>query len=246
MKSLAVLAIIALLFVPAAYAAAFPAWSEWEVSNGNYVVVEGDAMLVNFSNDSLQISATIENLEKGDRISIPFQYNVSENAVIAGFRVLINGEESISRELIYSGEGYINITVPEDTEKMRMTIMFYVVQGSIHLSLYEGRIISPPKGWESGLLISGVGITVVFLVLGILSAVMYGFEFIEKGSEKEEKKEEEPMMSVEKAASISPEDIVAIAAAIQEYLKGRKVRIISVKPSPWKYYGRMMNMRRWK
>ncbi len=39
------------------------------------------------------------------------------------------------------------------------------------------------------------------------------------------------------------EELIAIMAAIQEYMKGKKFRIISVKPSPWKYYGRMMNMR---
>ena len=43
---------------------------------------------------------------------------------------------------------------------------------------------------------------------------------------------------------IPEEEILAITAAIEEYLRGRRIRIISVKPSPWKYYGRMAIMRR--
>ncbi len=45
---------------------------------------------------------------------------------------------------------------------------------------------------------------------------------------------------------MTEEELLAITAAIQEYLKGRKFRIINVKPSPWKYYGRMNVMRRLK
>ena len=40
------------------------------------------------------------------------------------------------------------------------------------------------------------------------------------------------------------EELIAITAAISEYLKGRKFRIIDVRPSPWKYYGRIAIMRR--
>ena len=43
---------------------------------------------------------------------------------------------------------------------------------------------------------------------------------------------------------MSEEELIAVTAAIEEYLKGRKFRIIEVKPSPWKYYGRMRIMRR--
>ncbi len=45
-------------------------------------------------------------------------------------------------------------------------------------------------------------------------------------------------------SELSEEEILAIMAAIREYMRGKKFRIISVKPSPWKYYGRMMGMRR--
>ncbi len=45
-------------------------------------------------------------------------------------------------------------------------------------------------------------------------------------------------------ADVSTEELAAITAALHQYLNGKKFRIISVNPSPWKYYGRIMSMRR--
>ncbi len=45
---------------------------------------------------------------------------------------------------------------------------------------------------------------------------------------------------------MNDDEILAITAAISEYLKGKKFKIINVKPSPWKYYGRIASMRRLK
>ncbi len=237
--------ILILLFVPAVQAAQFSPWNNWTFSNANYVRIEGGNLLVNFSNDSLQMASTVHGMEKGDKISIHLQYTVSELAVIAGFRVIVNGEELENRELISSGSAYINITAPEDMKSVDIVIVLYVVQGTFTATVFPGEIISPPKGLDSGLLISGVGITVVFIVLGLLSAIMYGFGVIERGEEEVEKEEVKEMESM-KQEGIPPEDLVAITAAIQEYMKGKRFRIISVKPSPWKHYGRLVNMRRWK
>ncbi len=45
---------------------------------------------------------------------------------------------------------------------------------------------------------------------------------------------------------VDGEIIAAIAGALSMYLRGKKFKIISVKPSPWKYYGRMQMMRRFR
>jgi len=46
--------------------------------------------------------------------------------------------------------------------------------------------------------------------------------------------------------NVDEEIIAAIAGALSMYLGGKKFKIISVKPSPWKYYGRMQMMRRFR
>ena len=44
--------------------------------------------------------------------------------------------------------------------------------------------------------------------------------------------------------NVDKKTVAIITAAVLRYLGGKKFRIISVEPSPWKYYGRLRMMRR--
>ncbi len=45
---------------------------------------------------------------------------------------------------------------------------------------------------------------------------------------------------------VDGELIAVITATLSHYLGGKKFKMISVKPSPWKYYGRLKMMRRYR
>ncbi len=236
--------VIAILLAPLAMGSGFPEWSRWEFSDMSKIQIDDGVLRIHISNESLEARAVFGGIEKGDRISMRLEYHASKLSVVSGLRVEVDGGEGSRMDLIDSGVRYINITCTRGGD-LGVSLVFYVVQGSLWVNVSSGKIVSPPRGVESGLLISGVGITTVFIVLGLLSGVMYAFGALER-EEREEKEEEVKDVANAHVNGIPPEDLVAIMAAIQEYMKGRKFRIISVKPSPWKYYGRLVSMRRWR
>ncbi len=237
MKIVVLFLFISLL--PIAQGAEFPAWNSWEYSNPNIVKEEGNALKINMKNESLSMS-TVLNLTRGEKFSVFLEYTTGEYVTMAGYRAFLNGEQIGEGKMEKSGGYFINITAPEDSS-YEITIYFFVIQGTLNITLSGVKIIEAPNGWSEGLYISGIGITTVFGVLGLLSIVMYGM----KGIKEEEKEEEvKNMEMIEKGPT--PEEIIAITAAIDAYMHGKKFKIISVKPSPWKYYGRMSMMRRLK
>ncbi len=234
---------IAVLFVfisllPIAQGAEFTAWSSWEYSNTNIIKVEENALKINMKNESLSMSAVL-NLTRGEKFSVFLEYTTGEYVTMAGYRVFLNGEQVGEGEMEKSGGYFINITVSEDSS-YEITLYFFVIQGTLNITLSRGKIVAVPNDWTAGLYLSGIGITTVFGVLGLLSIVMYGM----KGIKEEAKEEVEDMKIAEEGPT--PEEIIAITAAIDSYMHGKKFKIISVKPSPWKYYGRMSIMRRLK
>jgi len=234
---------IAALFVfisllPIAQGAEFPAWNSWHYSNSNIVKEEGNALKINMENESLSMS-TVLNLTRGEKFSVFLNYKLGY-VTMAGYRVFLNGEQIEEKELKGEGLLFINFSAPEDSN-YEITLYFFVIQGTMNLSLSKGKIVAVPNGWNEGLFLSGIGITTVFGVLGLLSVVMYGMKGIK---EKAKEEEVENMEMVEQGPT--PEEIIAITAAIDAYMHGKKFKIISVKPSPWKYYGRMSVMRRLK
>lgn len=243
MRSIATL-IILILVLSSSVAFSQEYNSGWTFSNENYVLESGKNITIKFSNDTFRMSREIHNLAKGDRISLDFEYNVSFMTAFAGYRILINGQEKRSSKLSSEGREEITIPLERDMDVINITLMFFAIQGQIMIIVGDVNVQEPPNGIDSGLLISGIGITVVFTVLGILSLTMYVLGFFEKMQVESEEKQE----ILEEGLNMSPtrEEMVAIMAAIQEYMKGKRFRVISVKPSPWKYYGRIMNMRRWK
>ncbi len=232
---------VSLFFVPLAHAASFPSWSSWHYSTPSLVQISGENMEIKLKNQSLSMNNNL-NMQRGEKLSILLSFNVGKYSTFAGYKVFLNNESVREKQLVGQGNIYLNISAPENSN-YKITLYFYVIQGSLNIHLSNGKIVAVPNSWDEGLLISGIGITTVFGVLGLLSVIMYGMKF----GEKKEKNEEEVNKEVQvKKEENTPDEIIAITAAIEAYMHGKKFKILSVEPSPWKYYGRMNVTRRLK
>ena len=106
--------------------------------------------------------------------------------------------------------------------------------------------------WEfflEGLYITILGVTVVFLVLSILAAAMYGIGYLERVLIERETpvvetkpKEEKVELKVEEKPAIEPKKLAIITAAILAYLaeKNTQLKPLPFKKKPsdaWRLYG---------
>ena len=106
--------------------------------------------------------------------------------------------------------------------------------------------------WEfflEGLYITILGVTVVFLVLSILAAAMYGIGYLERVLIERETpvvetkpKEEKVELKVEEKPAIEPKKLAIITAAILAYLAEKNTQLKPLpfrkKPSDaWRLYG---------
>ncbi len=190
------------------------------------------------------LSGILRNISEDSLITLHIYANVSPYVVSSGIRLLLN--DTVVEEMeLESGEHLVQFHSTESYKEVEMTILVYAYGGNISVGISPITIEEPRGGVDEGLTLSAVGISVVFAVLGILAGVMYLLK--PRGNEVEERKKEKNMEveSMEaKVNEVSPETVAAIAGALSLYLGGKKFRIISVEPSPWKVYGRLKNMRR--
>ncbi len=200
---------------------------------------------------SCNVSALTDSLDKGMRIVINLTADISLESVNAGVKVVLGNDTMIQKPL-ESGEATLEFyTLHDYNSTDKLTIVLYDYGGNMQVSIYDVYVEKPRGGLDEGVMLTIVGISVVFMVLGILAAVMYLLKpriKIKKEKEKpvpKEKKEEKKEQK-KPEEGVDKEVIAAITGALSIYLGGKKFRIISVKPSPWKYYGRLKMMRRWK
>jgi len=259
MKKMLVLAVISLLFLLPSFsvAATPPSWKfTYEADDATFYFSQ-DLMNVYIDNGvaylTTQVFNLTEKLETGMRITINVTADVSPFTVSSGIKIII-GEDVMVDKKLYSGNHtfqFYSLRTYNSTDKF--IIVLYSYGGEMRVTLDALPYIEKPRGGvNEGLFLTGIGISVVFLVLGILAVVMYLLKPSVKKEKKVVKKPEKVVkkgMVVKKEVEereVDEEVVAAITGALSLYLGGKKFRIISVKPSPWKYYGRLKNMRRWR
>ncbi len=256
MKRLLVALILfsSLLALPTIHAA--PASIPWEFNytadNASFATNDG-IVEIYVENGATYLSCNISNLtgslQKGMRVVVNLTLQVSVESVSSGVKIIVGNDTMIHKSLS-SGDFSLEFYALHDYNATdRFTIVLYDYGGKMDASLKSIYIEKPRGGLEEGGILTIVGISVVFMVLSILAAVMYMLKpRIKKKEEKPpvkaEKKEEKEKK--QKEEEVDKEVIAAITGALSIYLGGKKFKIISVKPSPWKYYGRLKMMRRWK
>jgi Na+-transporting methylmalonyl-CoA/oxaloacetate decarboxylase gamma subunit len=259
MRRILVMTVISLLLLFAVSnvnSASTPSWHfTYEAENANFTTSQ-DIMRVRVVNGiaylTTDISNLTEKLETGMRITVNITVEVSPLVVNSGIKIII-GEDVMIDKKLYSGNytlQFYSLHTYNSTDKF--IIVLYSYGGEMDIAMETHPYIEKPRGGvNEGLFLTGVGISVVFLVLGILAVVMYLLKPSEKMKKKTVEKpvvkkgvdvKEKKLMERE----VDEEVVAAITGALSLYLGGRKFRIISVKPSPWKYYGRLKNMRRLK
>ncbi len=192
-------------------------------------------------------------IKKGTIFILNITVSLSPATVVSGIKVMMGNDTLLNEKLSEDRRKYsLQIFALKDYEKgAKFSIIIYNLGGEISAVLAPVRLEIPRGGIETGLLLTGVGISTVFLVLGILAAVMYLMKPRERRREKGEKekikkREVRKEVIASQKSEVDEETVAAIAGALSLYLGGKKFRIVSVKPSPWKYYGRLKALRRWK
>ena len=213
-------------------------YENWEFSYtgdwGN--ITMGDGVSITISNGVAYFRGSLGNVSQGAMITLNLTASVSPESVEAGIKIVLGDDTAVESEL-KSG----NYSFQMHAEGDEMLIVLYDYGGNMTVDLENLWVEEPKEGLSEGLVLTGVGITVVFLVLGILAGVMYLLKPRRKEVKNMERKIEPQGNEI---SGVEPEVVAAITGALSLYLGGKKFRIISVKESPWKYYGRLKNMRR--
>ena len=231
-------------------------YSNWNFSYageyGHFTAHNESADIVLTNGTGYLTTALVEALAPGDIILLNLTYNLSPYTVFAGIKIIVGDEvvynkqfESIASSVV--AEFHVN---KDHIKGEEFRIMLYSYGGNSTFTIEKLSVIVPKSGFSEGLLLSGMGITMVFFVLSILAAVMYlNTKIISKEESQTAAKKQEKQAVISKPQKIkketvSEEEIAVITAAISAYMEGKKFRIISVKKSPWKYYGRLAMLRR--
>ncbi len=257
-KGIMVLIFLSLILSPASSLASSTEipWDRvsYQADNATYWM-QGEVMNIELENGVIYLASTIGNLtgslEKGTKVVFNLTVEISPQTVLSGIKVVVGNDTVIHRSLGNGDHTIEFFSMRNYNATDEFLIVLYDYGGVMRVSLGSVHVEKAKGGLGEGALLTGVGISVVFLVLGILAVVMC----LLKPSVKKERKREvaEKIKAGEKKIERRPEKrkvdsevVAAITAALNYYLGGRKFRIVSVKPSPWKYYGRLKSMRRWK
>ncbi len=179
-------------------------------------------------------------IKSGTEIQLRVVGDASPSSVYAGLKVIVNNDTLLDRKISHCDTTYRFYALRDYHTGDHIKILVYDIGGNMTIHLNKLIFEFSKGGISNGVFLAGIGITVVFTVLGILALIMYLQKYFVKPRD----------MTVdgEKGKTKNKEDeiIAAIAAAIRMYLEGKRFKIISVKPSPWKHYGRIARMRRLK
>ncbi len=240
MKKFIPLIIFILIASTAASADVIPPYTEWKFhysADYSNFTTNGTTARITVKNGVAWLVSHLDSpLKKGTKIILEISTVISQESVNAGLKVSIANETILERKLInehYSLQFYAQKTYEKGEN---ISLIFYDVGGEMVVEISGIYFEMSEGGLNEGLLLTGVGISVVFVILSILAGIMYLLKPRKKRNENYEN------MSFE----LNDETIAVIATAVAMYLEGKKFRIISVKQSPWKYYGRLKIMRRLK
>lgn len=228
-----------------------PSYDSWDfesnADNSTYEVRDSQANIF-LENGVISISTyLLKDIKKGTFFRLNVSWNISVCSVMAGIKVMINNDTLLEKSISGKNEELLEITALRDYKKgASFVIIFYNLGGSMHLNLKPIKVEIPKNDITTGLFLSGIGISVVFIVLGILAAIIYIMKYIMAPKKKESERGETTVKEKKEKKEIDEETVAAITGALSLYLGGKKFRIVSVKPSPWKYYGRLKSLRRWK
>jgi len=260
-KKLLSLLLLILFLLPYSTASStyLPSYQHWNFSGENFTTqLLNSSLMLSLQNGVAMISTKLlQDLKKGMEGNLNISVKISPETIIAGLKILVGNDTIMEKRVTKSGRYSLDFHMLKDYKKgENFTIVVYNIGGSITLTISPIDFKVPKGGAGEGLLLSGIGISVVFLVLGILAAIMYALKYLVKeeislsqpsqSKEKGEKVEKEEKREIGKEEGIDRDTVAAIMGALSLYFRGRKFKIISIKPSPWKYYGRLKNMRRWK
>ncbi len=228
--------------------ASLPSYGDWSFTynadSASFSMQNSNALITIVNGIAYLSTNLFEPIEKGTRITLNLSAQASAISIDYGIKIVISGDVLLDSKLKNGAQSFQFYALHTYNASETLTIIFYNFGGKLSVKLEPLYIEKVKGGIDEGLLLTGVGITVVFVVLSILAAVMY-FLKPRKKEGKKEIKEEKKMMTI-KEQEVDSEVIAAIAGALTLYLGGKKFKIISVKPSPWKYYGRLRMLRRWK
>ncbi len=252
MRKFLVLAALMLLLAPFSLCADASLWNfSYSGESASCASLPDGSIEVNLTSGVAYLSTELSNItgtiEKGERISLNLTVWLSPYVISSGMKVVIGNDTVFSTTLSSGTVSYHFYVIRNYNSTARIVIVLYSYGGNMRLHMSPLLFEKPKKGLPEGFFLSGVGISVVFSVLGILAVVMYAL-----GSTIKEKEKKDEMYAPESSRDSSSrsveemddEIIAAITGAIALYLGGKKFRIISVKPSPWKLYGRLSSMRR--
>ena len=223
-------------------------YSEWQfksrAENATWNV-RGTSARVTIVEGYIHLSSILSRkVMEGMRVSLNISVDRAASTITSGLEIIIgNGivEKKDTSTGQYSLSFYLMKNYNSGTPIM---IVIYSYGGNCTVTLNSFHFEIQKGGITEGLFLTGMGITVVFAVLGLLAGVMY----VLKSKTHKNNAEEKMMMNdinIEKK-KIDDETLTAITAVLNMYLQGKKFRIINVKSSPWKYYGRINIMRRLK
>ncbi len=256
LKQTAIVLFLLLFFVGTVYAQIPSDYSRWNFSYtgeyGHFTACNESADIVLTNGTGYMTTTLVESISPGDIIILNLTYNLSPYTVFAGIKIIVGNEVAYNKQFENIASSVVaEFHVSKDHLKGEVfRIMLYSYGGNSTFTIEKLSVIVPKSGFSEGLLLSGMGITMVFFVLSILAAVMYlNTKIISKEESQTAAKKQEKQAVVSKPHNIkketvSEEEIAIITAAINAYMVGKKFRIISVKKSPWKYYGRLAMLRR--
>ena len=228
--------------------ASLPSYRDWSFTynadSASFSMQNSNALIIIVNGIAYLSTNLSEPIEKGTRITLNLSAQADAMSIDYGMKIVIGGDVLLDSKLKNGAQSFQFYALRTYNASETLTIIFYDFGGKFSVELEPLYIEKVKGGIDEGLLLTGVGITVVFVVLSILAAVMY-FLKPRKKEGKKEIKEEKKMINV-KRQEVDSEVIAAISGALTLYLGGKKFKIISVKPSPWKYYGRLRMLRRWK
>ena len=248
MKYLLPIFTVFILFGSALAMASLPSYGDWRFTynaDSASFSFQNSTALVTVVNGIAYLKTNLsEPIEKGSRITLNLSVQASTMSIDQGIKIILGGDVLLDSKLKNGKQSFQFYALCTYNASDTLTLILYDFGGKLSVKLQPFYIEKVKGGLNEGLLLTGVGITVVFVVLSILASVMY----LLKPKNKEEKKklkEVKKMMTI-KEQEVDSEVIAAIVGALNLYLGGKKFKIINVKPSLWKYYGRLKMMRRWK
>ncbi len=250
----AIICISLIILLTFAYASGEGVNANWNVSyRADHFRVSSQGGWINIilENGFASLTTTLSNItthpEEGARVSVNVQTYISPSTLMSGMKIII-GNDTVFKSVLTDGNKTVEFYLLKNYNATeRFAVIFYDFGGSMDVKMSPIHVEKSRNSLNEGFLLSGIGMGVVFSVLGILAVVMYSFARF-MGDEEKNNKDEKPSKKVDTSSrsveEMDEEVIAAITGAISLYLGGRRFRIISVKPSPWKYYGRMAGMRR--